>query len=326
MRNSNFQSPLVSIVTPVFNGERFLAETLQSVEMQTMTDYEHVIVDDGSTDGTRQIISEYLARNARSRVIRQDNAGESSAVNSGVKSANGRYITILNSDDLLRPNHLEESARVLDIHNNVSAVYPDWQMIDAQSKPLKSVRTVDFSYRSFLVDLVCAPGPGTMFRADALKNESARDVSLKYISDYEMWTRLSTQGPLMRIPKELAAWRLHASNVTLGIDSAVYGAELESVVERIQNSVVPAVNAVNLGRSWRKSLRARAFYYEAIRCIHEDSSRSRRLMTRSLLNKPWPSVGYQTEHRHSLAVVACLLAPISRLPALCWTRWRYRSK
>lgn len=320
------QKPLVSIVTPVFNGEQFLEETLQSVQLQTMSNYEHVIVDDGSTDGSSQIIDKYLRQNLRARLIRQENAGESSAVNVGIAAANGPYITILNSDDLLRPNHLEESVHILNRFGHICAVYPDWQMINAASQPIKSVTTIEFSYRSFLVDLVCAPGPGTMFRTEALRNEHARDVSLKYVSDYEMWTRLSTWGPLMRIPKELAAWRLHASNTTSGIDSVVYGAELRSVVERIQNDLIPAISSVDLGRRWQKSLHAKALYYEAIRCMYEDSPRSRRLMTKSLLNKPWPNLGYQTEHRRLLAVVASLTTPISRSPARLWARWRYRSR
>ncbi len=313
-------------MTPVFDGERFLKETIRSVETQTFSDYEHVIVDDGSTDGTARILSEYATRDHRARVIRQENAGEARAVNIGVKHALGEYLVILNADDLLSPQHLEKCVGLLDGHAECSAVYPDWLMINGRSQVIRKITTIEFSYRALLTDLICAPGPGTLFRARSLAREWARKEELKYVSDYEMWTHLIKWGPMMRLPEELASWRLHHDNLTSGMASRQLGRELREVIDSIRDEVVPAIGTGQLGRRWDMCIRAKADYFEAVKAIDDRAGHSPLLMLRSCVRKPYPNWGYSTQHRRVLVVFASLAAPFSRVLIRVLNQLRYGAK
>ena len=99
---------LVSIITPCYNGARYLADTIESVLGQTYARWEMVIVDDGSTDDTPGIAKAYAARDRRVQLIRQQNAGTARARNVGMKRAKGQYIALLDADDLWEPDFLEK--------------------------------------------------------------------------------------------------------------------------------------------------------------------------------------------------------------------------
>jgi len=319
-------NPRVSIITPVFNGELFIRETMESVLGQTFLDYEHVIVDDGSTDSTLEVLRHYSNLDSRIRLFSQKNSGEACAVNVAAQMARGEYCVILNADDVLLPTHLETCVAILDSEKTATAVYPDWYMINAQSQIIRRTKTIEFSYRALLVDLVCAPGPGTMYRSHLLVGEPLRNPHLRYVSDYEMWTRVSAKGPLLRIPQVLAAWRLHNTNLTSDIESRRYENELRTVVFGIENEVVTQLDHVDLGRFWRRAIAAKADYFVALRAIADNPSRSRRLMLKSIARKPWRNRGYETEHRQILAILAGLLAPLSILPVKARALWRYRTR
>ena len=99
---------LVSIITPCFNGAQFIAETIESVLSQTYTQWEMIIVDDGSSDRTAEIAGEYVRRDGRVQLIRRANGGTASARNAGMNLARGRYIALLDADDLWEPDFLEK--------------------------------------------------------------------------------------------------------------------------------------------------------------------------------------------------------------------------
>lgn len=101
-------TPLVSIVTPVYNSADFLPETLESIRMQTFKDFEHLIVDDGSTDKSSSILERYASQDARIRIIRlKGNSGPAKARNTAIEEARGRFIAFVDSDDVWLPQKLE---------------------------------------------------------------------------------------------------------------------------------------------------------------------------------------------------------------------------
>ena len=99
---------LVSIITPCYNGARYLADTIESVLGQTYAQWEMIVVDDGSTDDTPKIVEEYAARDGRVQLIRQSNGGTAKARNAAMRKARGRYIALLDGDDLWEPEFLEK--------------------------------------------------------------------------------------------------------------------------------------------------------------------------------------------------------------------------
>ena len=102
------QSDLISIITPMYNGARFIARTIDSVIVQTYPNWEMIIVDDGSKDNSPEIVNDYVRRDPRIHLIRKTNGGSASARNMGLKASLGRYVCFLDSDDLWLPEMLEQ--------------------------------------------------------------------------------------------------------------------------------------------------------------------------------------------------------------------------
>ncbi len=109
--------PDVTIIVPVYNVERYLSESLDSLESQTLENIEILIVNDGSTDSSREIIAEHMATDARIRVIDKENSGYGDSVNRGIEDARGRYVGILEPDDIMIPTALETLVELGDAHS-----------------------------------------------------------------------------------------------------------------------------------------------------------------------------------------------------------------
>jgi glycosyltransferase involved in cell wall biosynthesis len=116
-------TPIVSIVTPAYNASRYIAETIRSVCDQSYEDWEWIIVDDGSTDDTREVIARETAALDRVCVYEQENKGVSAARNRGLEAARGRYLALLDADDLWLPENLERKVSVLRQEPDVAFVY-----------------------------------------------------------------------------------------------------------------------------------------------------------------------------------------------------------
>lgn len=104
---------LVSIITPLYNGERFLSATIDSVIAQTYKEWEMIIINDGSKDGGESIARAYAEKDSRIKVLSQPNRGSAAARNNGIRMATGRYIALLDADDLWEPDFLEQQLRLL---------------------------------------------------------------------------------------------------------------------------------------------------------------------------------------------------------------------
>ena len=126
--------PKVSVIMPVYNGARFVAEAIESVLAQTWQDWELTIIDDGSTDSTPSILKAFS--DPRIIIIRQENRGEGAARNVGLDTAMGEYVAFLDADDLYLSNALADLVAYLDVHPQVDAVFSDGYLCDEGGKPL----------------------------------------------------------------------------------------------------------------------------------------------------------------------------------------------
>ncbi len=109
--------PLISVIIPVYNSEKYLSMTLQSVQQQTFKDFEAICIDDGSSDGSMQILEHFAAADARFKIHHQSNAGGSASRNKGLDLATGRYIAFLDNDDIYHPQYLEILYHNIETHN-----------------------------------------------------------------------------------------------------------------------------------------------------------------------------------------------------------------
>lgn len=192
--------PLFSVVIPAYRVERYLETTLKSVYAQTETDFEIVVVDDGSPDGTAEILRRQT--DPRLRVIRQANQGECSARNRGMREARGTYIALLDADDAWRPNHLELARHALEAypeygwyastHERVEGeeINPDHFAMPAKQRSLKAVNW----YLEGFVDML--PCSCSVFRRDIVQGTDLFPVGVKMFGDNIGLSRLCRQYPM----------------------------------------------------------------------------------------------------------------------------------
>ena len=124
--------PKVSVVMPAYNYGRFLGEAIQSVLDQTFQDFELIVVDDGSTDNTKEVIGSFTDR--RIKYIYQQNRGVSTALNVGISASRGEYIALLDADDIWLPHNLEKGVEVLDEHAEVGFSYGQAYLMDIEGR------------------------------------------------------------------------------------------------------------------------------------------------------------------------------------------------
>jgi glycosyltransferase involved in cell wall biosynthesis len=190
-----------------------LPQTLDSILSQSFQDFEYIVVDDGSTDGTAGLVREH---SERLRYLHHPNQGESVSVNRGWAQARGRYVAVVSSDDPMLPGWLEHSVAFMDAHPEVLVSYPDWNVIDEASNTVYPVITHEYSQEALVGWLHTLPGPGTLIRRAPLSGMTMlRDPRYRFIPDLECWLRLSLIGPFARIPRVLATWRQHDGSLTI---------------------------------------------------------------------------------------------------------------
>jgi len=136
---NTMKAPLVSIITPVYNASCWLTEMLESVQRQTFPDWEHILVDDGSADGSDQIVERAAKKDSRIRLIRMShNSGPAMARNRGIEDARGRYLAFLDADDLWLEQKLERCLRFM-MENNYGFVYHAFRYLSSDGKSVGTV-------------------------------------------------------------------------------------------------------------------------------------------------------------------------------------------
>ena len=207
-------SPLVSIAIPAYNHARYLDESIRSVLGQDYPRIELIVLDDGSTDNTRHVLAGYGGRLFWET---HQNMGQAATLNKGWKMAKGEILGYLGADDALRPECVRTAVETMAAHPAIVLTYCDFELIDPSSRLVRTVRARDFDYREMVVDLVCTPGPGVFIRRAAFERAGGWDASLRQMPDYEYWLRLGLLGEFKRIPRTLAAFRVHEGSLTFSV-------------------------------------------------------------------------------------------------------------
>jgi glycosyltransferase involved in cell wall biosynthesis len=218
---------LVSIVTPVFNMDKYIEETIESVLLQNYKCIEYIIIDDGSTDNTRKVINKYKNK---ANIILQENIGQAKTLNRGWMVSRGTYIGYLSADDLLKRNAV--SSMVDKINNtNYAVVYPDFELIDSNGCYIKNVVTEEFDIKRLTIDLVCQPGPGAIFRKEIFNSLGGWNENLSHVADFEFWLRAARLGEFIRDPEILASFRVHEGSGSVRKISKCKSNEIIRVME-----------------------------------------------------------------------------------------------
>jgi len=223
-------SPLVSVITPAYNRAPFLKETIESVISQDYPNVQYIVLDDGSTDNTREILQQYAGR---IRWESHTNLGETKTVNKGFSMAGGEIVGVVNSDDPLLPRAISAAVDVLGARPDIAVVYPDWDMIDAEGQKIEHIQTHEYDYLNMLRWHHCIPGPGTFFRKWVVDRLAGRDTQFRYVADFDFWLRAGLLGQFLRVPQTLATFRWHADGASSKEQGTVMAEEHIRLVRKI---------------------------------------------------------------------------------------------
>jgi len=211
-------SPTVSVVIPAYNAAPWIAETLDSVLAQTFLDFEVIVVDDGSSDKTPEVVAGY---GSRVRYLRKENGGAASARNVGIRAARGSYIAFVDADDLWLPEKLQLQMDLFSRHPDLAWVYSDAIVFDQESgqeafktSDVTKLYAGDILRPLLLFNFIASPTP--VIRRDVLGTAGYFDElrDLHGSEDWNMWLWIAAKYQVRFVERPLAKYRRHATSMT----------------------------------------------------------------------------------------------------------------
>lgn len=213
--------PLVSIVTPVLNGSRFVEETVRSVEAQDYPRIEHIVIDGGSTDGTLEV----LARYPKVRTVSKPGESLASRVNTGFAMAKGEIVGWLNADDLYLAGAVTAAVSELIAGQHLGLVCADHVEIDASGNRLRRVDSPEVDLDVLLNRGNTISQPTVFLRRRAIETVGGLNERYQYTIDYELWLRLVSAFPAKHVPECWVAFRRHDNQMT-AVHGHAFGREI----------------------------------------------------------------------------------------------------
>lgn len=210
--------PAVSVLMPVFNGEKYLSEAIESILNQTFGDFELIIIDDGSTDGTAEILHEYAQHDDRIRIHHQDNHGIVFALNKGLELARGRFIARMDADDISLTGRFASQVKYLDSHPEISVLGGDARIIGQHGEIINNIH-LSFAFEPLFIFWIllfenCITHSTVMMRTDAIKRLGGYDEKYLFAEDYYLWSRLPKENLICNLPEVVLFHRVHTGNVS----------------------------------------------------------------------------------------------------------------
>lgn len=278
------RSPEVSVVMPVYNAERYLDETIETILRQSLGNFELIAVDDASSDGSLEILQRFAARDARVQVISGPKIGIARARNDGLLAARSEFVACMDSDDLMTPERLERQLSAMRQDSRCVALGSAALRIDPDGDPLE-VRHCPLEHEDIESELLLGRNPliqaSLMLRRDAVLQVGGYRDQANYAEDFDLYLRLAEHGRLACLPDVLLHHREHPGRIsytTFNRQRAVIEAALaEAYARRGLSGPVPAVP-----ESWHPAT-SRGFH---IRCC----------------NDAWGGGNVATARKHALAL------------------------
>lgn len=202
-------NPKVTVLMSVHNGQKYLREAIESILNQTYLDFEFLIIDDGSTDGSSDIIRSY--QDGRIQLVRSvENLGLTRSLNKGLKLARGEYIARMDGDDVSLPSRLEKQVGYLDEYKNVGLVSNLFVEIDEMGEEigLKSLPTENDEIKESLLRVNCFCHTSSMFRQKCIEAVGPYREEFKMAQDYDLWLRIAEEFDVANIEEPLCKVRI----------------------------------------------------------------------------------------------------------------------
>lgn len=213
--------PLISIITPTFNSFKYIETTIQSVINQSYKNFEYIIIDGGSKDGTLEIVEKY--KDKLSYWISEPDSGMYQAINKGIAKSNGSIIAYLNSDDIYYPDTLKKVVNFFNENDEISLVYGRLDFIDKNSTWLYTLNYPKFFIYPFTRANFSTIGqPASFWRSSISGKNKFFDEDLKLASDFDFFIRIGRSYKVSYLPEILAAFRIHNQQLTITHSKIAY--------------------------------------------------------------------------------------------------------
>jgi len=208
----------ISVVIPTYNNAHFLPEALDSVFAQTFGDVEIIVVNDGSTDNTREVVRAY----GRTLIyVEQENSGPARARNKGVSFARGEYVAFLDADDVWMPDKLEQQMGVFSLNQNAALVYSqvvEFDEVSRRESPPRPRQVYSGSLFDRLLIEGLIPLPSVIIKKSVIREVGGFDEGLFTAEDTNLWIKVARKNEIVGIDKPLVRRRLHSGNISARLD------------------------------------------------------------------------------------------------------------
>lgn len=211
-------NPIISVIMPVYNSLRYLKDAVESILQQSFKNFEFLIFDDGSTDGSREKLMLYAAADSRIRLFLRDHGGHTRLLNEGINYSQGEFIARMDSDDIAMPSRFETQIDYLGKHPDCVAVGSEVLIIDPDGSPI-GIKGQDTEHEAIDQTHLNGRGgavihPSAMFRKDALQQIGGYKPELEPAEDFDLFLRLAEVGKLANVPQVLMKYRQHFQRTT----------------------------------------------------------------------------------------------------------------
>lgn len=301
--------PKVSVVVPAYNIRCYIQDTLESLARQSLKEFEAIVVDDGSTDGTAEVIQPFCDRDSRFQLLQKQNGGLSSARNYGIRHARADYIALLDGDDIYEPDKLANHVDRLDLDRKIGVVYsasrairddgrPTWMRLSG--KPVESDPLLALLCKNFV-----GHGSNAVFRRSLFEEVGEFDETLRSSEDIDFWLRIAAteRWHFYREPSVLCGYRVRPSGLSFNVARMQRSHErvIEAAYQRSPERVEPMLPT------------AYAYMYRYLARLSltaGDAAKAREFIHQALASDR--SIFYR-DSRALLTLVAVFLAPVAKL-------------
>ncbi len=211
--------PNISVIIPAYNAENTIARTIESVQKQTFSDFELIVINDGSTDRTAEIVQNI--EDIRLKLFSYENGGLSVARNRGIQNASGNYLAFIDADDLWTKDKLEKQLAALEANPDAGVAYSLTCYIDEQDNLLYRCNSISFEgnvLKQLLLTNFLINGSNPLIRQQAIKSIGNFDPSLKSSEDWDYYLRLAANYSFVCVPKYQILYRKSSANMSSNVE------------------------------------------------------------------------------------------------------------
>lgn len=255
-------SELVSVIIPVYNNEKYLAKTIDSALMQSYVDIEILLINDGSTDNSKEICQRYL-EDKRVRYFDHENKGSGYTRNVGISESKGKYIAFLDSDDIWHKDKLEKQILLFERDETIDVVYSRIEVIDASDNKFSDYNIRLYSGnildQLYIDNFICTSS--VVLRKKVLEETGLFDEQFRISQDYEFWLRVALTSKFAFVNECLVQYRVHDAQISKKVKNRIDA--LKQIYNKFDKNNPKRVSLISKLKSRSLGFENKASYYKS---------------------------------------------------------------